>query len=113
MTQQERQILGPLARRLREANPRAWSSLKHETQFGPEFSEFPYYPAALELQEPAQQMIGTLNPGEKALLLESWRSTRRLLHLQRDEEILNQYAVVLVDLLVQRARQAGARTGYL
>jgi len=47
VTEQERRILGPLARSIRTAYPGVWSDLKDQTQFGPEFSEFPYYPAAL------------------------------------------------------------------
>ena len=111
MTELERRILGPLARRLRVANPGVWSTLKHQSQFGPEDWEFPYYPAALDFQDPAHQMISGLDLREKSLLLESWRSRPRLLRLEKDEEILRQYGLVLLDLLLKRAKQAAARTG--
>ena len=111
MTAIERQILDPLAQKLRMAHPGVWSTVKHQSQFGPEDSDFPYYPAALDFQDPAQQMISGLDLREKSLLLKSWRSRPRLLHLEKDEEILRQYELVLLDLLLKRAKQAAARTG--
>jgi hypothetical protein len=37
-----------------------WWSLKYETQNGPEFLEFPYYPTAVEFH-PAQQAVTDLS----------------------------------------------------
>jgi len=90
--------------------PGIWSDLKRETQYGPEFSEFPYYPAAMEFQHPAQQAITGLDMGEKSILLAQWRSKPRLYDFTDDERILRQYGIILVDLIVNRARQAVART---
>jgi hypothetical protein len=111
MTEQERRILSPLARSLRAECAESWSDLKYQTQFGPEFVHFPYYPAAVEFQDPAQQAIAALDSKDKSSLLESWRSRPRYpFDFNRDERILTQYAVILVDLIVKRARQAGSRT---
>lgn len=110
MTREERRILGPLIPSLRIADPNGWWSLKYQTQFGPEFGDFPYYPAALEFERPAQQAIGALDAKEKTALVKSWQSRPRLLHPESDDAILQQYAVILLDALVQTARRAGART---
>jgi len=88
--------------------------LKYETQYGPEFGEFPYHPAAIEFQEVAQQAIAGLDDGDKAALVAAWRSKPRYPYeFADDERILKQYGVILVDLIVIRARQAGARTSAL
>lgn len=111
MTAEERRILSPLARQLRLDCPEWWWSLKYETQNGPEFSEFPYYPAAVEFQKPAQQAIANLDVAAKDALLFQWRSKSRYpFDFNDDQRILKQYEMILVDLLVKRARQAGART---
>ena len=111
MTAEERQILNPLARELRIDNEGLWSDLKYETQQGPEFVEFPYFPSAIEFQAPAQAAIDALDPAAKATLVAAWRSRPRYPYEFTDEaRILKQYAVILVDLIVKRAKQAGART---
>jgi hypothetical protein len=111
MTPEERRILSPLARQLRLGDPGNWSDLKYQTQNGPEFSEFPYYPAALEFQDSAQRAVAELAAAQKIILRTQWRSKSRYPYeFTNDERILVQYGVILVDLIVQRARQAGART---
>jgi hypothetical protein len=111
MTPEERQILNPLAIGLRKKYEGLWWDLKYETQWGPEFTEFPYFPSAMEFERPAQRAIESLDPAQKAALVEAWRSRDRHPYDFTDEErILKQYAVILVDLIVKRARQAGPRT---
>jgi len=111
VTPEERRILSPLARRLRLDCSGIWSDLKYQTQYGPEFGEFPYYPAALEFQDPAQRAVAGLDQVEKRVLLAQWRSkSRHPYDFTDDDRILRQYGVILVDLIVNRARQAGART---
>lgn len=110
MTAEERRILSPLAHSLRLDYPGSWSDLKYQTQYGPEFAEFPYYPAATEFQKAAQQAISGLDLNDKAALATAWRSRPRLYTFTEDERILKQYGVILVDLIVKRAKQAGSRT---
>lgn len=111
MTPEERRILSPLARRLRLDHPYNWSDLKYETQHGPESHEFPYYPSALEFQEPAHLAIAGLSDSDKSVLLAQWRSKSRYPYeFTDDERILKPYGIILVDQIVIRARQAGART---
>ena len=69
------------------------------------------HPAAMESQEVAQQAIGGLGDSDKTALVAAWQSeTRHGYNLTDNEQILEQYGVILVDLIVSRARQAGART---
>lgn len=111
MTSEERRILSPLASSLRTEDPGSWSDLKYETQNGPYFGQFPYHPAALEFKDAAHHAIDQLPDGDKVALLAAWRSTSRYpYNFTDDHQILRQYEVILVDLIVKRARQAGART---
>jgi hypothetical protein len=111
VTKEERRILSPLVQQLRLDDPAMWTDLKYQTQFGPEFADFPYYPAALEFQEPAQQLIDGLDTNEKSVLVAQWKSKSRYPYTFTDDpRILRQYAVIAVDQLVQRAKQAGSRT---
>jgi hypothetical protein len=110
MTAEERRILPPLARALRLGRPRTWSDLKYETQFGPEFVDFPYYPAAIEYESDAKQAIAGLDDSSKLALVAAWRSKPRHPNtFTDDKQILMQYAFVLLDLIVLRARQAATR----
>jgi len=110
MTPEERRVLYPLARNLRLEHEGTWSDLKYETQHGPQFVEFPYYPAALEFQRDAQGAIDRLGNDDKTVLLTQWRSKpRHPYDFNNDRRILQQYAIILVDLMVTRARRAGAR----
>ena len=110
MTRGELAILGPIATRLRKADRESWWSLKHQTQFGPQFPEFPYHPAAFDFEGPAQDAIHGLSRQARARLVGLWRSQSRLVSVTPEEAILDRYAAVLVDYLVQLARSAGART---
>src|SRR6266576_3068275 len=104
MTRGELAILGPIATRLREADRESWWSLKYQTQFGPNFQEFPYHPAAIDFEEPAQEAIHGLPKKKKAGLVALWRSHSRLVSVTPEEAILDRYAAVLVDYIVQLAR---------
>ncbi len=106
----ELSILSPLVTRLRRRLPYEWDSLKYQTQFGPYCSDFPYYPAALDFKKPAQEAVHSLSRQQKRLLVDSWRSHPRPVSLTSEQAILDRWALVLVDRLVQRARAAGART---
>ena len=110
MTRGELAILGPIATRLREADRESWCSLKYQTQFGPIFQEFPYHPAAIDFEEPAQEAIHGLPKEKKADLVMFWRSQSRLVTVTPEEAILDRYGVMLVDYVVQLARSAGSRT---
>src|SRR5438552_1570160 len=78
MTRIERNILSPLIPRLRNSHPAAWSTLKEQTQFGPEFFDFPYYPAALEFEAMAIALVAGLEVAAKERLLAEWRRRPRV-----------------------------------
>jgi hypothetical protein len=111
MTAEEQRILSRLARALRLNCSEAWSDLRHQTQHGPECAEFPYYPAAVEFQPAARDAIAGLCDSDKRVLLAEWRSMPRHPYtFTEDGRILIQYGLVLLDLIVRRARMAGRRT---
>lgn len=72
MTRAELTILGPVAARLRRLRPGAWHSIRYQTQFGPEFPRFPYYPAALGLETVAQHLVHSLETVQKSALYAEW-----------------------------------------
>lgn len=110
MTRSEWRILGPLATRLHNELPRIWRSLVYQTQFGPEFPSFPYFPAAIELERPAQELVHGIPPAQKATLLKEWVSQHRLISITPAEAILDRYSAAVVDVLISRAKTAGNRT---
>ena len=111
MIAEERKVLSPLARKLRVENANLWSALKYETQFGPNFGQFPYHPSAVEFQVIADAEIAALGDATKQALVAAWHSKPRYpFNFKDDERILKQYAMILVELIVTRACQAGART---
>ncbi len=112
MTRGELQILGPIATRLHKQLPQSWSSLCYQTQYGPEFHEYPYYPAAFEFEGHACNAVANLGEAEKKALVERWRSRTRLIEITSSERIIQRYGYVLTELIIARARAAGARTSF-
>lgn len=112
MTREETRILGPLLRRVRMLAPECWTELKYQTQHGPEFIEFPYFPAALELDKLASNAIMSLDDEQKKILVQQWRSRHRIIKLESEQEILEQYGAVLLDYIVETAKWAGARSDF-
>ena len=112
MTRIEIKIIGPLLKRIRKSNLEVWNDLKYQTQFGPDFSEFPYYPAALELEPFVRKIIMRLPDKNKRSLIAEWHSKSRLISLNTEEEILQQYGTIFLDYIVETARWAGLRTDF-
>ena len=109
MTRIEWQILGPVATELHEQFPEMWDALRYQTQFGPESQSFPYFPAALDFEGPAIESVHSLPTTKKAILLEEWVSSHRYVSVTPPDAILDRYAIVVVDILVNRAKTAGGR----
>ena len=110
MTRQETSIIGPLLRQVRILSPEWWSELKYQTQYGPEFTDFPYYPAALEFKALARHAIIHLDDNKKEVLVQQWRSRHRMIKLKSEQEILDQYATILLDYIVETAKWAASRS---
>src|SRR5438067_2306109 len=106
MSPAARRIVERLATLVRQGDVNAWHSLKYQTQFGPEFAEFPYYPAALELSKAAEDAIAACGPAEKTVLIADSLASS---NARSDSEgtILNRYSAVILDALISRARSAG------
>ena len=87
----------------------AWRSLKYQTQHGPEATDFPFYPAALEFANAAKEVLA-VSPQDQRDLVAEWKRTPRFVDLSTHDEILARYATVVLDQVVDRARVAAART---
>lgn len=112
MTRTEFRILSPIARKLRKANLGLWQSLVYQIQFGAESIQFPYYPAALDFEPAAMEAVHDLPRDSKALLVKEWGSVHRLISRSTPEAILDRYGVMLMGLLISRAKAAGNRTSF-
>ena len=108
----EKKILGSLLHEIRSLYPEVWHELKYQTQYGPEFSDFPYFPAALELESSAQTAIRGLTSQDKEVLVENWNSKPRLIELKSPDEILDRYGTILLDYIISIAKSAGAKTDF-
>jgi hypothetical protein len=112
ISRREQQILSPVVTRIRKANPELWESLKRQTQFGPEFTDFPYFLAALEMEPTAIAFVRELPGTDRESLVAEWRAHDRLIHIEEDADIIRQYGLIALDVLVARARAAGNRTSW-
>lgn len=110
MTRTELRILSPIASELRLAHPHDWWSLKYQTQFGPEFDDWPHFVAALEFVRPAEEAVHGLPRSAKSLLVAEWRSKPRDRSVTPIEAVLDGYASMIIEVLVKRAITAGERT---
>lgn len=112
MTREETSILGPLLRRVRILSPEWWVELKYQTQYGPEFVDFPYYPAAMEFKVSACNAINQLDDDKKEILIQQWRSRNRMIKLESEQEIVDQYGSVLLDYIIETAKWAASRSDF-
>lgn len=112
LSRTEWRILSPLATRVRSKQLGQWFSLTYQTQYGPEFDSFPYYPAAMEMEGSAREEVHSLSRTDKALLVEAWRAARRVISITPEEAILDRYGLVVLDIVIRRAKKAGSRTSF-
>lgn len=109
MTRVEYRLLGRLASQVKARNEAIWHRLKYETQFGPESWDFPYYPAALELSATTIEIVYSLSQEEKEVLLHEWQTQTWRDISGPTEAILDRFGVMVLDLIINRARAAGRR----
>ncbi|OPJ62560.1 hypothetical protein [Clostridium oryzae] len=105
----EKNILFPLIKEIRENDRELWKQLKYETQQGPEFNEYPYYAAAFDYVDRTKKIINGLDEITKKRLVKLWQEEKRVISLDKDEDILDRYAVIVVNEIIRRARVAGNR----
>lgn len=66
----------------------------------------------MELEYAAREEVHSLPRAEKSLLVRDWRSCHRVISITPEEAILDRYGLVVLDILIQRARTAGSRTSF-
>ncbi len=110
MTSRERALLAGPIRTVIAGNRESWDSLKDQIVHGPEASDFPYYPAALDFVEAVKRAVQGLPARDKQSLIAEWRRVPRLVDRSTDDSILAGYAVVVLDRIVEKAKADATRT---
>jgi hypothetical protein len=105
LTKIEKEILRNPAKGLIKSNKMAWNDLKREIF---DFGYQSWYYSQEEFKKPAIAAIFSLNDDAKRALIKEWKHMPRVYELKTDNEILNQYALVLVELIVTRAWKSKA-----
>ena len=78
-----------------------WEQLKDEIHI---LGYQSYYGAQLFLEKQADDAVFALSDNDKKLLILEWKRIPRLIKRETDEEILKQYAMAVVEKVVERAR---------
>ena len=107
MTRKEKQMLRDLIKNLIKHNRNAWWQLKREIY---ESGYQGYYPALDDFDEPARTMISSLPIEEKNALLQEWQQAKPERPDHPAERVLEGYARMVVEEVVDRARLAAYRT---
>jgi len=107
MTNKELAILGNSIKKLIKSNRSAWIDLKKEIE---DYGYQSYYCSQDYFKQAAIKEVFSLSKEAKEKLIKEWKRSYRLIKLNTDDEILNQYALIVIDKIVSRARAAGART---
>lgn len=94
-------------KRVIKQNKITWEELKLQIH---SFGYQSYYPAQEWLKESAVREVLALSNSKKEMLLAEWKKIPRLLKRDTDAEILNQYALAVVEKVVEYASGAVART---
>lgn len=102
MNQIEWKILRSLVSRVISIERHWWNALKYQIEYGPYFSDWPGYVAALEMRGTARRLIFGLPTETKQTLLNEWKRRPRLIDRKTEEEILDQYALIVVEKVVTR-----------
>lgn len=66
----------------------------------------------MELEGAAREAVHSLNRKQRSVLIEQWRLQTRLISITPAEAILDRYGLFVLDILINRARSAGARTSF-
>lgn len=103
MSQAEWVIIRRLVSLLIRLEASNWADLRREIEYGPCFTDWPGYIAALEMFATAKRLIAQLPESDKEVLRREWsRRSSDLFDLRREFD-LQQYANVLIEKTVTRA----------
>lgn len=108
MNKEELRLLKSCVNNVVKSNKVAWDELKLQIH---SYGYQPYYDAQSWFGDDAKREVLALSEGDKRMLISEWKKdTTRVIKLESDKEILNQYALVVVEKIVERARSAASRT---
>lgn len=107
MNRKEKHILKTAIKAVRHHNSNAWWELKRQIFEG---GYQPHYPAQLDFDQSAEQMIERQSESVKAVLINAWKTAKPPRAELSDSEILSSYARLIVAEIVARARVAASRT---
>ena len=107
MNKNELVLLRGCINKVIRANTASWEELKlqiHSQGYQA------YYPAQDWFKEHAIGAVFALSESGKKLLISEWKKIPRLIKRETDEEILKQYALAVVEKVVERASAAVSKT---
>ena len=107
MTKTEINLLRKCIKDLIKAHRVAWDDLKREI-FDNGYQV--WYPSQDHFKQHAIKAVFSLSKEAKDKLTKEWKHWPRLIERNTEDEILNQYAKVVIERIVDRARVAQART---
>ncbi|MFH1422960.1 MAG: hypothetical protein ABIH42_09655 [Planctomycetota bacterium] len=107
MNKNELALLRDCINKVTRADKASWEELKLQIH---SHGYQTYYPAQDWFKEHAMEAVFALSDSEKKLLISEWKKIPRLIKRETDEEILKQYALVVVEKVVERAMAAASRT---
>ncbi|MDH0350797.1 hypothetical protein [Aeromonas caviae] len=107
MNRVEKSLLRSAIKAVTHFNSSAWWELKRQI-FEGGFQR--YYPVQSDFDFPAQRAVERLPDETKALLINEWKSASPPRAQHSDSKILEAYARIIVEEVVERARLAAYRT---
>ena len=107
MNRHERALLRETINAVARHHPNAWWELKWQIYDGGFRS---YYPAQGEFNPAASRAVNALPDDRKQALIQAWNSSNPPRESLPDVQILERYKILIVEVIVERARVAGNRT---
>jgi len=107
MNKNELLLLRDCINKVIRANKASWEELKLQIH---SHGYQAYYPAQDWFKGSALKAVFALSENKKISLISEWKKSLRLIKRESDEDILKQYALAVVEKVVERARVAASRT---
>lgn len=107
MNRHERALLRETINAVAHGHPHAWWALKWQIF---ESGYQPFYPAEGEFRPVALRTLNTLPADRKRDLVLSWNGANPSQAGLSEVQVLERYAALIVEVIVERARVAAART---
>ena len=105
LSEKEIEILGPIPSKVIHANRDLWQGLKEDiSSFGNQSSD--YYSSYEEFTALCATEIRCLSEDLKSRLIQCWKEVKRLIKIEKDQAILDQYGRCVAEVIVHRASKA-------